>query len=356
MKYVLIDGNNLAIRSAFANDGLKNDNGEDTSVHYGFFNSLKALKEKYPAHQFLVVWDGKSKRRKIESEAGVKKKIIPSAYKENRKKEDRPSPLLSFYEQSTFLKKAILQTGIPQIRLFDYEADDVVASYCEVLKNGAEEVVLVTSDKDYFQLLGINVSLYDGMKEKEQDKYLTIEKFFEQFEIEPPQYIDVGALMGDIGDNIFGIPGWGLKSALKAIREHETYKKLYKHLHTEYDPIRNEYPDLSEEEFEKLASIETKSKKKKYPEITSDMPFTGVALAFEEKRWKPEKTAGAKQNIMALMFEERVHLAYSLKKMDSDIGSLPSIAPVSEFKQDRLLEYFDYYGIESLKEDVELLN
>ena len=86
------------------------------------------------------------------------------------------------------------------------------------------------------------------------------------------------------------------------------------------------------------------------------MPFTGVALAFEEKRWKPKKTGGVKQNIMALMFEERVHLAYSLKKMDGDIGSLPSIAPVSEFKQDRLLEYFDYYGIESLKEDIELLN
>jgi len=110
MKYLLIDGNNLAIRSAFANEELSNQDGIPTGVHYGVFNSLMLLKEKFPYHQFLVVWDGKSKRRMEESQEGVKQGLIKSAYKENRKTkegEETPKPLLDFYSQAPYLKRGI---------------------------------------------------------------------------------------------------------------------------------------------------------------------------------------------------------------------------------------------------------
>ena len=116
MKYLLIDGNNLAIRSAFANEELSAQSGIPTGVHYGMFQSLIYLREKFPEHKMLVVWDGKSKRRMDESTEAVENGLIKSVYKANRKKDEPPQPLLDFYEQAPFLKRGIEQTGIPQIR------------------------------------------------------------------------------------------------------------------------------------------------------------------------------------------------------------------------------------------------
>jgi 5'-3' exonuclease len=356
MKYLIIDGNNLAIRSAFANEELSSQNGIPTGVHYGVFQSLITLREKFPSHQMLVVWDGKSKRRMEESTEGVSKGLIKSAYKENRDRDDQPQPLLDFYEQAPFLKKGIDQTGIPQIRIHSFEADDIAASYAKQLDG---EVVLVTSDKDYYQLLSEDIMVWDGMK----DKMITETVFKEKYGITPEQHIDVGALMGDSGDNIFGIPGWGEKTALKAIQEHGSWEAVIDHLKGLFRELREQYPDVKGEEFEKLRNIRTPAEQKKfeagqewkgkYPEIKEWMSYTGIALAFEEKRWKPTKElkAGLKNNLLALMFKDRVRLAYSLKKMDSNIKDLPHIEN-KELKRERLIEYFDYFDIESLKESV----
>jgi 5'-3' exonuclease len=196
--------------------------------------------------------------------------------------------------------------------------------------------------------------MYDGMK----DEMITKESWVEANKIQPEQHVDCGALSGDTGDNIFGIPGWGEKGALKAIQIHGSYGKFYEFLHAEFDSIRKDYPDITGDEFLKLQNLRTEKEqekfdakldwKGKYPEITEGMPFSGVALAFEEKRWKPKKTAGAKANIMALMFEERVHLAYSLKRMDSEIEGLPDITPYSELSKEKINQYFEYYEISEL--------
>ena len=338
MKYLMIDGNNLAIRSAFANENLRNSENIPTGVHFGFFQSLINLKKSYPNYQFLICWDGKSKRRMIESESAVKNGLIKSAYKENRKKKDQPQPILDFYKQAPYLQKGIAQTGIPQIRLDEFETDDVIASYCKKLSG--DEIIAVTSDADYYQILTDNVSVFDGMKQQLH----TRQSFIDEYKIEPYQHVDVGALMGDDGDNIFGITGWGDKTALEAIVEHGSYSNLYKYLHNLYDGLRVKFPDLDESNLNKLSDIKTKSGKQKYPEVTINNPFTGVSLAVEEKN-----TGNISKSIlMALMFEERVKLAYSLKKMDDNIENLPDIVN-ENMNKDRLFEYFDYYDIQSLK-------
>jgi 5'-3' exonuclease len=359
MKYLLIDGNNLAVRCAFANQELTNHDGIPTSVHYGFLNSLMSLKEQYTDYQFLIVWDGKSKRRIREASSAVKSGIIKSGYKENRDKENQPQPLLDFYAQSPYLKRGLEQTGIPQIRLEDFEADDIIASYCKYLKD--HEIVMVTSDKDYFQLLDNHIGMWDGMKQK----LFTADTFKEEYKIEPTQHIDCGALMGDSSDNIFGVPGWGEKSALEAIQKYGNWRATIDHLKKMYSEVRKEYPDVKGDDFERLRNIRTPKEeekfkkgdewKGKYPEIIEGMPFTGVALAFEDKKWKPTKELkkGLKNNLLALMFEERIELAYSLKKMDTNIEGLPNIEP-GKFNKERLMEYLNYYDIESIRDDIEI--
>jgi len=347
MKYLLIDGNNMAIRCAFANQDLKNHDDIPTGVHFGMFQSIIGLKKTFGSdYQFFIVWDGKSQRRIKEAQAGVGKGIIKSGYKENRKKDEQPKPLLDFYEQSPFLQRAIGFTGIPQIRLSEYECDDVIASYAQKLKNN-NEILIVTSDRDYYQILDNNIQIYDGMKQILHTKL----DFVEKFKINPEQYIDVGALMGDSGDNIFGIPGWGETKALEAIQTFGSWTKLFDNYHQQYDKLRIQYPDIVEQEtFKKLNDIKTKSGKPKYADIYLGLPFTGVTLAMEEK--KIEKTS--KDVLMALMFEERVALAYSLKKMDIYIENLPEITKGS-IDENKINEYFEYYDITSLQSDIEML-
>lgn len=349
MKYLLIDGNNLAVRAAFANEGLKNADGIPTGVHYGVFQSLINLRQKFPSYNTLIAWDGKSKRRMAESTEAVTKGIIPEAYKENRKKDEMPQPLKDFYKQAPFLQKGIGQTGLPQIRLPEFEADDVIASYVAALKSSAEDIVMVTSDKDYYQLLDTNVRLWDGMKMSE----VLYDTWKGEWGIEPSQWVDVGALMGDDGDNIFGVPGWGEKTATKAIKKYGTWEKALEAYRKAYAGDRVKYPDLKDDpngkvQFEYLQLKTSEKGRAVYPNITFDMPYTGVLMAFDQ-----DKIDGSKSEIMALMFEERIKLAHSLKKMDANIAELPSFDK-GPLNTEKLNEYFDFYDITTLQGSIEL--
>ena len=357
MKYLLIDGNNLAVRAAFSQNDLINSRGIHVGCHYGTVNSLIYLKEQFPDHIFLLAWDGRSEHRLVMSEEGVERGITPETYKANRKKGDIPEPLAHFHEQSDFLKRGINTLGIPQIWMSDHEADDVVASYCEMLCD-SEEVVLVTSDKDYLQLLRDNIWIWDGMKSEKT----TIDSFRDTWGISPEQWIDVGALAGDDSDNIFGPPGWGEKTAVDAIREFKTWQGVIEYYSKRYAKFRKEYPDFRdlnsdwEGEFKKTiaealtpkGSETPKAERTRscyvFPNAYYKMPWTGVALAFQKGDIKIPK-----RHLTCLMYQERVELAYRLKAMKRDIEDLPEI-PVLGFDKDRFNEYIDYYEMPSLHE------
>lgn len=355
MKYLMIDGNNMGIRCAFANRELKNSQGVPTGAHFGMFQSIIGLKIKYPDYQFLISWDSKSKRRMDESIAGIEKGIIKEAYKENRKKGEMPFELVQFYEQSPYLIRGLSKTGIPQIRVHDYETDDVIASYCKQykVKEDTEDIVVITSDEDYFQIVDKNVNIFDGMKQKD----VNLNYINKEYGIPVEAFVDCGALSGDTSDNIFGVPGVGDKTALKLIQDNGNYKNVLIKLKDRFSSLREMYPDISGDQFKELQSIKTPSDKAKYPEIYEGMPFSGIALASENGSWKPDKEfkKGLKVNLLTLMFEERVHLAYSLKKIDDDMENLPEIKN-QEFDKEKLLEYMDYYDMESLKSDVDIFS
>lgn len=373
MKYVLIDGNNMACRCSFANDALTNSDGTPTGVHFGFFQSLITLKKRFSDAQYLIVWDSKSARRMAESTKGVTWSIIPEAYKENRRKDELPKPLKDFYSQHAYLQRGLAMTGIPQIKIDGYEADDVIASYCKALK-ADNEVFVVTSDRDYYQILDDNVIVFDGMK---LETY-TLSSFKKEMGITPSQYIDLGALCGDDGDNIFGIPGWGEKTALKELPKHGSWEKIIESYEKQYADLRVKYPDLhlienrnidweqtgfkdiftSSTDWAKVCnemghvkSDPTNPKSRlKYPGVYFGMPWSGVLLAFDL-----EKVKIPKATIMALVFQERVKLAYSLKKMDQDIPNLPAIEQ-GAFDREKLIQYFDYYDIQSLQDTIDILS
>jgi len=343
MKYLLIDANNLAIRSAFANKDLKDKNGVFTGIHYGFFKALISLKKKFPDYLFIICWDGKSKRRVQLSLENVEKKIITSAYKANREKNKTDEKFIDFYKQLPQLQEAITYTGIQQVYLPDFEADDVIATYCKKLRED-NEIIASTTDHDYYQILHNHVSIWDGLHFKMKTK----KDFVDEYKIAPEQYVDVGALMGDNGDAIQGLPAWGDKTALEEIQKHKSYKNVLDYYMKQYGHLEEQFPIIkSMLDLESLRLQTTKSGKQKYPDVYYGMPFSGVALAVEQGKIKPLP----QKALMLLMYQERLDVAYSLKKVDDDIADLPAIKAESP-QLEKLQEYFDRYSIKSLGEDI----
>jgi len=183
-------------------------------------------------------------------------------------------------------------------------------------------------------------------------------------------------LMGDKGDNIFGIPGWGEKTALKEIIEHESWENVIKNLEIKHKDIIDKYSPLTTEDsvlpnklnpvfsggpeagddpqgvfdgWNDLAKLKTDKDTLIYPEVYWGMPHSGLLMPFHEKKIKIPK-----KELMALMFKDRVKLAYSLKRMDTDIEGLPVIEREEQNKV-RLLEYFQYYDIVSLIDRIDVL-
>ena len=307
------------------------------------------LRKNYQDHYLAIVWDGGYTARLDLTKLAKANKIIPELYKENRKGKPTPPAVINLEKQKPELRGMLSSTNIPQIVMPGEEADDVVASYAKRYASSAQDIVLYTNDKDYFQLLRGNIRGLIG--DKLYDEHL----FAAMKGVTPQQWTDVGGLEGDDGDNIFGVPGWGEKTSIEKIKEFGTLENLFAAYHKELDPLRQTYPDLQGEGFKELKSLKTPSGAEKYPEVYPHMPFTGVALALEKKLVKKPKVM-----VSALMFEERARLAKVLKTMraDLDIPDLPGWNGTPAWnrqKKDEFIKYCSKYRLNEVLVVSELL-
>ena len=329
MKYLFIDANNLGCRAAFTNkdlrvdfidysadfnpdDVLKPSSGFPTGAMHGFFKMLTSVRNLYPDRYTCIVWDGKSKARLEESKAAVEKGIVPMAYKENRHTGSIAEPLANFHIQRPIIMSAVSMTNMPQISKPDEEADDIIASFVDKLTG--HDVMILTNDKDYYQLFG------DGVKILNAEGMELDETWFRRiYGIAPKQWVDVGALCGDDGDCIWGVPWVGEGTALKEIAKHGTCEAVVGAYEAEFGHLREKFPDVGDAEFQILKSAKTKDEKHKFPHLKKWMPYTGVALAYEAGKVKIPRSA-----LMTLIYHTRVPLAKSLKGMHRSIP-LPNL-------------------------------
>lgn len=223
-KLLLIDGNNMSHRVFWTHQELQYK-GRFTGVLFGFFRQLIFLRKKFPEYFLVVAWDGGYARRKAESQAGVAAGIVPSAYKEPRetaKAEADPEKLEALECLNTQMDQ-LKDEALPLIRCVQayrqgIEADDIIYSYCQYVHKWHGQAIVVSSDRDFYQVLNIGpeVTIYDAMKEETW----TAERVKMEFAFGPDLWVDFGALVGDKGDNIFGVDGWGTKTAGDYVRQY----------------------------------------------------------------------------------------------------------------------------------------
>jgi DNA polymerase-1 len=211
-KLYLIDGNSLLYRSFFAIQRLSTSKGFPTNAVFGFISMLKKLIEKEKPHYLGIVFDTKGPT--------VRHKAYKD-YKAHRK--PMPEDLVV---QIPVIKKIIKAFKIPMFEQENYEADDVLGSLAHKASSKKVLSVIVTTDKDLFQLVDKSTIVYNPAKEITLDE----RKVKEHFGVSPSQIVDVLALWGDPSDNIPGVPGIGEKTSKSLINQFGSLEKLLKNL------------------------------------------------------------------------------------------------------------------------------
>ncbi|BDA43054.1 DNA polymerase I [Coccomyxa sp. Obi] len=225
-RLVLVDAHALLYRSHFGFSGqrLANANGEDTSISYGFLNTvLRLLEIQEPPTHFAVVMDhhGKTFRHELYSDYKAQRPPMPDAMK------------LAIPKIQVLLE--IL--GIPVIRVAGVEADDVIGTVARRASDDGFLVAIASPDKDFFQMLRPGLQLLRPPKKDARDGPGVVagfvaynsDAFREEFGIEPWQWTHVLGLMGDSSDNVPGVKGIGPKGALALIQQYGTIDGVLEH-------------------------------------------------------------------------------------------------------------------------------
>lgn len=212
-KFLIIDGSSLFFRAFYALPLLKTKRGLYTNAIYGFVMMVENAIEKINPTHVAVCFDMKGKTFRSD---------IYKDYKGTRQK--TPNEL----EQQWPLVRDIL--GHMNIKILEspvYEADDIAGTLAKLGTEEGFENYLLTGDKDYFQLVNDKTKVLFTRKGITDMDIVTVEKIEEDYGIEPLEFIELKALMGDSSDNIPGIYGIGEKTGLKLVRQFHTLENLY---------------------------------------------------------------------------------------------------------------------------------
>lgn len=215
-KVMLIDGSSLIFRAFFALPNLTNADGVMTNGVYGFLTMYFRAVEEYKPDYILVAFDKKTKTfRHKEFED----------YKANR---DKAPNELNY--QFGILKDILDSLNVKYLDIDGFEADDIVGTFSKIAKDEGLETVIITGDKDYFQLVNEDVIVYLTRKGISQMEEITEEKIKDDYGLSPEQLIDLKGLMGDKSDNIPGVDGVGEKTAIKFVKKYGSMENLYENL------------------------------------------------------------------------------------------------------------------------------
>ena len=196
----LVDGSSYVHRAYHAIRNLSNSRGLPTNAIFGFTRMiLKLLDEKKPSY-LAVILDAKGPTFRHE---------LFKDYKANR-----PPMPEALQVQLPYIKRILEGLNVKVLQVEGVEADDVIATLARVGEEEGREVVVISGDKDFRQILSSAVVLWDTMK----DSRLDYDGFVRRYGLTPPQIIDVMGLAGDPSDNIPGVRGVGEKTALDLVR------------------------------------------------------------------------------------------------------------------------------------------
>ena len=218
-RLLLIDGHNLLFRMFYGMpDEFYTAAGVKFNAVYGFGSALtKVLRMIKPTHVFIA-FDS--------AECGDRREL-DSAYKANRPDYSNALPNECPFTQLPAIYRMLEEMGVPFSEIHGCEADDVISSYAREYSDKMN-VVIMSTDKDYWQLVSNTVSIlnYRGL----DSTLVTPHTVKVKFGVTPEQFADFKCLIGDKSDNIIGVPGVGPKRAAELLNKYGTIEGIYENL------------------------------------------------------------------------------------------------------------------------------
>jgi DNA polymerase-1 len=202
----LIDGNSLAYRAFFAlPESIATSTGMPTNAIFGFASMLVKMLTEYGAKPTIVVWDaGSSGRKELYTEYKAQRSSRPDLLK----------------QQWPHLEQIVDAFGYRNVSVEGYEADDVIASIAEKARDAGVPVMILTGDRDAFQLIDpeSRVRVMATARGITETKTYDHQAVIDRYGIAPEQIPDFYGLKGDTSDNIPGVPGIGDKTAAELLQ------------------------------------------------------------------------------------------------------------------------------------------
>ena len=213
---MLIDGSSLIFRAFFALPNLTNNDGVMTNGVYGFLTMYQNAFDKYKPDSVLVAFDRSSKTFRHEE------------FKDYKATRDKMPSELSY--QFGILKDILDSMKVAYTDLDGFEADDIVGTYAQMGQESGYEVVVITGDRDYLQLVDEHITVYLTKKGISDMVEYNLDSIKEEYGLTPQQLIDVKGLEGDKSDNIPGVDGIGPKKAIGFIQKYGSIEGLYENI------------------------------------------------------------------------------------------------------------------------------
>ena len=204
----IIDASAYIHRAYHAIRPLTTSTGIPTNAVYGFIKLINKIKNEQKPDYIAVCFDHPSKNFRHQ---------LSPIYKANRKQIDE-----DLIKQMPIARQAVHAMQLASFEVAGFEADDIIGTVAKKAEKEGVKVVIVTGDKDLFQLVNDNIHIWNESKNIMFDS----QKVYEKYGLYPDKIVDMLALMGDNCDNVCGIKGIGEKTAVKLINTYGSVENI----------------------------------------------------------------------------------------------------------------------------------
>ena len=204
----IIDASAYIHRAYHAIRPLTTSAGVPTNAVYGFIKLVNKIKNEQKPDYIAVCFDHPSKNFRHQ---------LSPIYKANRKQIDE-----DLIKQMPIARESVQAMNLASFEMAGFEADDVIGTVAKKAEKEGIKVVIVTGDKDLFQLVNDNIHIWNESKNIMFDK----QKVFEKYGLYPDKIVDMLSLMGDNCDNVCGVKGIGEKTAVKLINTYGSVENI----------------------------------------------------------------------------------------------------------------------------------
>ncbi|MDD4231655.1 MAG: DNA polymerase I [Candidatus Cloacimonetes bacterium] len=321
-KLYLIDGTALLYRAyfAFIRNPLINSKQENTSAIFGVLNSFLTLVDKMDAQHIAIAFDRKAPtfRHRDYEEYKANRPPMPDDL------QSQIAPVIEFFRL----------INVPQVGADGYEADDALGTLGKKYEDEFE-IIYVTGDKDYCQLVGSQSKIYDPMK----DAIINIQEVEKKYGVSPEQFIDFLALVGDSSDNIPGVRGIGPVAAKKLLKQHHTLDAIYQNLDKVEPKYRKKLEENKQQAFlsQYLARIVRDANMPLPPK--EELAFDPASLSKALPLLKRYEITSLQRKIEAKIKAEKLPVA--AKEMQIDIFDSSQTEPANKQPKQNSKQEFD---------------